>query len=106
MGRTDLVYNCSKFLYPPKIEMTPYDCERWIISAIQNFKTNEKLSNYVVDRVIYWKLIKSRCVTVKRDTNWFSEKLPIITKIWGYINFLRKNEQQKKIFIDYVNAME
>lgn len=102
----DAVYNNSKFLYPSKIEMTPYECDKWISETISNLRYNELYKKYIVDRVIYWKLIKSRCLTIKRDKKWFAKYLPIFKQTWGYISFFRENEKQKNLLLEYITYAE
>lgn len=102
----EIIYNQSKFLYPPKIEMSPYECDRWIADTISNYRNDDALKNYAVDRVIYWRLTKSRCITIPRDRKWFSKNLPIFENMWKYISFLRKNKRQRDIFLAYVNLKE
>jgi putative phage-type endonuclease len=105
-GKLNVIYNHTKFIYPPKIEMTPFECDQWVCETISTYRKNKELEKYLVDRVIYWKLVECRSVTVKRDDKWFKKYYPILEKMWKYVSFLRKNEEQKKIFIDYVNFME
>lgn len=98
----DVLYDETLFIYPPKIEMTPYECDLWISSTMSSYKNNPKFRNYTIDRVIYWKLIKSRCFLVQRDKKWFAEQLPKFTQLWDMITFLRKSPSQKQLVIDYV----
>ena len=108
-GYMNMVYENSKWIFPPKIEMTPFECDSWVANTISTYKeTYPELKDYLINRVIYWRLEQARCVTVKRDNKWFDDNLPIIEKIWFYVTFLRNkdNEKQKKIFLDYVKMME
>lgn len=96
----------AKWIYPDNIEMSPYDCDQWISETIDTFRNHPEWENYVVDKIVYWKLHESRCVTTKRDNKWFDKNFPILQMIWNYIGFLRKNEKQKQIFIDYTKYAE
>lgn len=99
-------YDHAKWIYPKSIEMSPYDCDKWIAETCTNYRENPEFSNYIVDKIVYWKLVESRCITTKRDDNWFEKQLPILERIWNYVLFLRKNEDAKKIFLDYVDYVE
>jgi putative phage-type endonuclease len=119
-GIKNMIYNHTKFLYPKKIEMTPYECDLWIADALSKYKEQgmnlddslttfqecDNPNDFIVEQIIYWKLIESRCVLVKRDRKWFSNNFPILKKLWDYVLFFRKNETQKKQFIDYVKYIE
>jgi len=106
-GKLNVIYNHTKFIYPPKIEMTPHDCDQWVSEEIATYrKKNKELETYLVDRVIYWRVVECRSVTVKKDNKWFEKYYPVLKKVWKYVSFLRKNEQQKKIFMDYIKFME
>lgn len=118
----DVVFNHSKFLYPPKIEMTPYECDHWVASTFSNFNNAEykdgvyvvdnknkvsfNPSDYVVDKVLYWRLENSHCVTIHRDREWFERSLPTYDKMWKYVTFFRKNADKKKIFLDYIETRD
>jgi putative phage-type endonuclease len=100
----DVVYDSAIFIYPPKIEMSPYDCDIWIAQTIGDISTNKKYENYVFDKVIYWRLEDSFNVTVMRDRDWFNDKLIIFKKMWGYVRFLRNNKEQLDLFKKYLDS--
>ena len=116
----EVIYNSSKFLYPPKIEMTPYQCDNWIANVVSKLdkaefidgearidsknKVNFDPKKYVFDKVIYWFIRDSHNVTISRDREWFKEKYPVYEKMWKYVKFLRNNEDKKQIFLEYVNT--
>lgn len=101
-----MVYDKSKFIYPTKIEMTPYECDIWISEQLDNLKTDPKYSKYVFDKVIYWKLVFSRSETFLRDRKWFSDSLPIFQKIWNYVLFIRENKMQSNLFSEYICSLQ
>jgi len=99
------VYESSKFIHPPKIEMSPLDCDVWIakvMSSIYKYCGSE----YYFDKIIYWKLVRSKCVTIERDKQWFKEKFPLLEKMWNYVEFFRNNEDKKLILFDYADHLE
>lgn len=117
----EVVWNSSKFLYPPKIEMTPYQCDNWIANIMSKLHNTEfkngvaKLDSknhvnfnpkkYAFDKVIYWYINDSHNVTIQRDREWFKKHYEVYKKIWGYVTFFRNNEDKKKLFLDYVNSL-
>ena len=102
----NVVISSSKYIYPPAAEMSPYDCQSWVNTQLEELKTNPDYDDYVFDKVIYWKLVKSSCFTINRDKEWFKNNLPDLEKIWSYITFLRKpdNKQLLDIFCDYIDT--
>lgn len=99
----DITYEHAKFIHPPKIEMSPVDCDIWISEILSNLhKTHSK---YCFDRVLYWKLVTSNCTLIKRDREWFKENLPIYEKMWNYVVYLRENEETQNIFFDWIYSL-
>lgn len=96
------VYDDAIFIYPPKIEMSPHDCDIWIAETLSNFHSNPKYYNYVFDKVIWWRLEDSMNVTIYRDREWFNESLPTFTKMWEYVKFLKSHQTQKEVFKNYM----
>lgn len=100
-----VLYESSKYLYPPKIDMTPYDYDLWIADTMANFN-KVCPQGYYFDKILYWKLVKSKCVTIERDTEWFAEHLPIIEDMWHKVEYLRAHEDKAKILFDYIDNMK
>jgi putative phage-type endonuclease len=104
----ELVYNKSKYIYPPKIEMTPYEYDEWATNQINNFKTDpdlKYLEGYAFDKIIYWRLEKSKNVIIKRDREWFSQNLPKFQKMWNYVLYFRNNPDKFTILQEYVDSL-
>lgn len=99
-----VVYESSKHIYPPKIDMSPYDYDMWIADTMANFN-KVCPAGYYFNRIIYWKLVKSKCVTIERDKEWFEEHLPIIEEMWHYVEYLRSHEDKSKILFDYIEYL-
>jgi putative phage-type endonuclease len=101
-GDTDDCLFSAKHIYPPKIHMTPSECDKWIIEYISEFHNTKESDLYVFDRVIYWKLTKINCTLILRDKEWFNSKVPIIEQFWEYIQFYRKNKDKLDILVEYL----
>lgn len=111
----NIVYESSKHIYPPKIEMTPCEVDEWILNVTNNFHKQELLDNnlnirdYYIDKVIFWKIEKTHCVTINRDVKWFESVKPTIQKMWDYVKFLRtdmKNGGDKaEILFNYTDSV-
>jgi len=97
----EIVYTYSSHIYPPQIEMTPYECMKWI----QYTKNNISLTHpsYKIDKIVYWYLKESHCVTIKRDKEWFKNSIGLLKKMWERIQFIRDDERVRKIFLSYVD---
>nr|QBK89087.1 MAG: YqaJ-like recombinase domain protein [Mimivirus LCMiAC02] len=98
------IYADAIFIYPKKIEMSPHDCDTWVSDMMDDIPNNPKYKDYVFDKVLYWKLIESKNVTIKRDRKWFNKNFPNFEKMWNYVTFLRKNDYQLALFVNYVNS--
>jgi putative phage-type endonuclease len=96
------VHECANFIHPPKIEMTPEECDEWVSNTIKDMgKTHP---NYVLDRVIYWYLKVSHNVTIKRDKQWFEDNKHKYEKMWEDITLIRSNQLYKDIFLGFVDS--
>jgi len=102
----EVVYDCAKFLYPPKIDMTPLDNDIWIAETLQKINSDPEYLNYYFDKVLYWRIEKTSNITINRDRKWFAEKLPLFRKMWDYVLYFRKYPDKFKIFNDYINSMK
>jgi putative phage-type endonuclease len=89
----------SKYIYPPKIDMSPEDYDLWILESLENID-----KDYYFDRVIYWKLTKACNVMIKRDKKWFKKVLPQIKDTWDYIEYYRNNENMLDRMCEFVES--
>lgn len=80
------IWNKTSFLYPPKIDMSNAELDNWILTSID--KLDKK---FIVNRVIYWKLLEKNCTLILRDKNWFFSQMPTYEKIWNYVLYLREH---------------
>lgn len=93
-----IIFDKATFIYPPKIDMSPYDCLKWINEQTEKISKDPMYGDVVFDCVKYWRLIESKNITIKRNDKWFEEQLPIYEKNWNYVEFLRNNPRQCDIF--------
>ena len=98
------VYDCAKFIHQPKIEMTPEDCLSWSKEKID--KISESHPGYVFDRIIYWYLKTSHCVTIKREKKWFESIKHKYVEMWEYITFTRSQQKYKELFLNFVDSTQ
>jgi len=106
----EVVYDNAKYLYPPKIEMSPIECDLWIADTMANFNkimTQNKLDpqDYFFDCVKYWKLIKSKCVLIKRERDWFAENLPKIENMWRLVEYFREHKDKSDLFFKWIEYL-
>ena len=85
------IWNHAEFIYQPRVNMTPYELDNWIISVIAD---PSKYEGKVINKVLYWKLNRLRNITIKRDDRWFEKVLPQFRQMWEYVEFFRKNKDK------------
>jgi putative phage-type endonuclease len=100
----EVVFEDSKYIYAPKIEMSPLDCDRWVNEKLSEIQVNPEYKEYFFDKVIYWKLVKAHCVTIARDRKWFAESLPKFQQMWNYVMFFKNNKDKLQILTDYIDS--
>lgn len=98
------IFDSSKFLYPPRIEMTPVDCDIWIAQTLSD--PNNIPNGYRFDKVIYWKLVDYHCVNITRDDEWFQEVLPELRRVWDCVVYLRNNPDKAQIILNYIDSLK
>lgn len=92
----------AKYIYPPKLHMTHQEIERWISHEILHFHQSELSENYLVDRVIYWRLVQVACHLIKADEKWFKSKISILKQFWDYVLFYRSNMEKLEKLVTFV----
>jgi len=98
----NVVHEYANFIHPPKIEMTPEECDKWTNSVIANLKTTHP--NYDFDRIIYWFLKVGHCVTIQRNKKWFDDNKHKYEEMWKYITLIRSSDKYKETFLNFVDA--
>ena len=98
----NLVYDHAKYIYPPSVEMTPNDCDRWVNETLGRLHVIEP--GYCFDKILYWRLDVANCTLIKRDVEWFKKSLPILREAWDYVEFLRENKDKAKILLEWIDS--
>jgi hypothetical protein len=96
------IWNHAKFIYQPKIDMTPLELDTWLFNTIQRLKITHK--GLVFERVIYWKMITTRNITIKRDDKWFKDNLQTFRDAWDCVLYFRANQDKSKLLKQYLNT--
>jgi putative phage-type endonuclease len=99
------VWDKATHIYPPKIEMSPYECDKWILDTCSKVNTDPAYFGSYIDRIIYWRIDVAHSVTIPRNKEWFKEKLPIMEKVWLQVEFFRKNKKEKDLLEAYVKSL-
>jgi hypothetical protein len=98
------LYN-SRYIYPPKLHMTNSEIEKWLATELLNYHNNEFSKDYVIDRIIYWRLSKVACNLIKADNKWFESKIPMLKQFWDYVLFYRKNTKKLDRLVKYIEEV-
>lgn len=84
----------SKYIYPPRLDMTLEEYDRWCLNTLNSVKLNMDFNDYYFDKIIYWKIPKSHNVKIKRDTEWFNSIFPILEETWEKVLYYRENVEE------------
>lgn len=94
-----------KYLYPPRLHMTLQETRDWIAEEMINFSSNDLSEEYVIDKIIYWRLTKVACNLIKADTEWFMSMMPVLKQFWNYVLFYRKYPAKLNKLISFVDEV-
>lgn len=95
----------SKYLYPSRLHMNNEEIEKWIANEVMNFHKHELSRDYLIDRVIYWRLAQVACHLIKSNTEWFESKIPILKQFWDYVEYYRTNPKKLDKLVVYINEV-
>lgn len=73
--------NKLKYHYPPSLTLGTEELDKWL----EQYSDEEKYYT------TWWKLVDMLYTRVKRDKDWFREKLPIIEKFWSDVLYYRRH---------------
>lgn len=104
----------GRYIYPPRLDLSETEYQKWIAEMCNKYrevvdgqedendkkfanKADEILrgSDYVFDKVLYWRIRQYHCITINRDKEWFAERVKIIEQFWSYITFFKENPAEK-----------
>lgn len=98
--KMSLIYDKASFIYPPKIDMSNSEIDKWILAELDKKRDGVKLN-----RVIYWRILESSNTLILRDTAWFNESLPKLKEVWSYVEFLRNNMHIANEWKTYIDSL-
>ena len=98
------LYN-AKYIYPPRLHMSNEEIEKWIANEVLHFHSNELSDNYLIDRIIYWKLSQVACNLIKAEHEWFESIIPILKQFWDYVLFYRNNSSKLDRLVKYIEEV-
>jgi putative phage-type endonuclease len=101
-GDSNMCLFKATYIYPPKLHMTNNEIEKWISNEMLQYHKNELSKDFLIDRIIYWRLTKVACNLIKADTKWFESKIPMLKQFWDYVLFYRKNEKKLDSLVKYI----
>jgi len=81
----------AKYIYPPRLHMTAAECQAWIADQVLNYHQHEHYEQYMIDKVVYWRLDQVSCHLVHAEPEWQEEVVPIAEQFWSYVEFYRKH---------------
>lgn len=96
------LYN-AQYIYPPKLHMTNEEIEKWVSNELLQFQKHKFYNEYVVDRIIYWRLSEVACHLIKADREWFNSKIPLLEQFWAYVEFYKQYPEKITALQDIIN---
>lgn len=102
MEYRDRIFNFASFIYQPRVNMTPLELDQWICHTLQNLKKTHK--GMVFERVLYWKIVATRNITIQRDNKWFADNLETFRQTWDYVKYLRANKDKAALLKRYIST--
>lgn len=82
----------SEYIYPPRLHMSHAETEAWIGQALRDWHLDPRSSEYVYDRVIYWRLKQISCITITLPEDWEEDHLPTLRQYWDYVLWAREDQ--------------
>jgi putative phage-type endonuclease len=97
----DAIFSSAQFIHPTKLDMNPEECKIWLEDTIKKIPNTHP--GYGFDKIKYWYLDKSFCVTIYRNKEWFKSNVLKYQQMWDDITFMRSNEKNKDLFLYYMD---
>lgn len=83
----------AQYLYPNKLHLSAAECQTWIAEQVLEFPNHRFFQDYLIEKVVYWRLDQVSCHLVKADRTWQKEIVPIARQFWSYVEFYRKHPE-------------
>lgn len=92
----------AHYLYPPRMDLTKEQYNKWIIETIETWKKKypELEEKFYFEKVIYWKMKEGHNVAIKRDRKWFKSIYPILEDTWKKVLYYRENPEEIDILYE------
>lgn len=86
----------SKFIYPPRLDMTTQQYDEFIAKTMSELNTKHKelVEEYYFHKIIYWKLEQSHNQPIERDRKLFASILPILKQSWARVEYYRAHPEE------------
>lgn len=89
----------SKYIIPKRLDMNESQYDEWVISVFNSPELRNQLcpdidKDYYFNKIIYWKLVSSHNVSIKRDDKFMNSILPILQETWDKIVYYRNNQDK------------
>lgn len=101
MGDPDMCKYQSQYIYPPRLHMSPTEIQEWIAMEMHNYPYHTLAKDCVIDRIIYWRLVKVSCVLIKAEKEWFESKVSLLKQFWTYVEFYREQTSKLDALIEF-----
>jgi putative phage-type endonuclease len=86
----------SKFIYPPRLDITSIQHDEWIAKVMStlNKEHKELVKDFYFHKIIYWKLEQSHNVAIERDRKLFLSLLPVLNESWQKVLYYREHQDE------------
>jgi len=83
----------SKYIYPPRLDMTEKEYDDWFVRVMNNLHTDytDIVKTHYFHKVVYWRLVQSHNQPIKRDKDLFARILPVLKETWKQVQYYREN---------------
>ena len=107
------IYAHAKFIHPYKLLMSEQEKEEWItkvknqdLADIPNdlLQYYQIKPGYKIHKIVYWKLENARCLTIPKNSNFFSSHFYIYETMWQYKLYFSDmlNYEKKKHLLQFI----
>ena len=103
MSHDQRIWNFAEFIYQPRIDMSPYEIDQWIVETMVGLATTHV--GRMVERILYWKVNKTRNTTIPRDDDWFNNNLNKFSDIWKLVEYFRNNKDRAELLNLYICSL-